>query len=471
MADNENFNLDDLKVFDSDQQKVIVQMLRHVNDQAEAKAKSTLEDMGLSEEDLRLSPRDRLRMADQKRLETVSSIWRNNGYIDGASDRVSVLDLLQKDMAHAAKMMADGFSTDHPLLIPRIISDIVREAIEPALNLTPMLQTVNVGADFMGSSIVFPAWGGMHAGDIAEGAEYPERELELAGEVTATIGKSGVAVKMTDEMLRFSQFDVMNRHLTAAGRAMARHKEQKVANMLLASTNVVFDNSGAGSKSTTGRNANGAYNGTLSLDDLFYAWATMVDTGFTPTTMIMHPLAWQVFANEGIARAFGFQNGLQAMMWQTAQGSPGVANQWRIGGMHGLHQQTSVSSPGNIATTSTPVPSISPVSFNVVLSPFMTFDASTNRTDILLVDPAEMGVLVVNEGIQTEEWRQPERDIQKVKLRERYAVSQINDYNGVALLKDINCIEPSVDFRDKIVANIDVTGLNLTGDFEVNQNV
>jgi hypothetical protein len=440
--DDNDFNMDDLNVFDEDQKKVFIRLLRHVDAQAEAKAKSTLEDMGLGEEDLRLSPRDRLRMADQRRL----------------------------DMAYREKMMADGFSTDHPLLIPRIISEIVREAMEPALNLTPLLQTINVGSDFMGSSIVFPAWGGMHAADIPEGGEYPERELELAGEVTATIGKSGVAIKMTDEMLRFSQFDVMNRHLAAAGRAMARHKEKKVADMLLATSNVVFDNTGAGSKSTTGRNAIGAYNGTLSLDDLFYAWATMVDTGFTPNTLIMHPLAWQVFANEGISRAFGFTNGLQGLMWQMAQGSPGNANQWRIGG---LHQQTQVTNPGNVATTYTGTPSISPVSFRVIISPFMTFNASTNRTDLLLVDTRELGVLVVNEGIQTEEWRQPERDIQKVKMRERYAVSPINDYKGVALIKDINAVEPSVDFRDKITANIDVTGLTngLTGDYLSNENV
>lgn len=471
MAEKQDFELDDLNVFDDEQKQVYIRMLRHIEDKAADKAKETLEDMGLSEDDLRLAPRDRAHMADQKRLETMKGIWKNNGFIDGASDRLTIQDLIKKDQAAREKMMKDGFSTDHPLLIPRVISEIVREAIEPALNLTPLLQNINVGPDFMGTSIVFPAWGAIHAADIPEGGEYPERELELAGEVTATIGKSGVAVKMTDEMLRFSQFDVMSRHLSAAGRALARHKEKKVADMLLASDNVVFDNSGAGSKSTTGRNAHGAYNGTLSLDDMFYAWATMVVTGFTPNAMIMHPLAWQVFANEGIARAFGFHNGLQDLMWQLAQGSAGNAGQWRIGG---LHQETRVTNPGNVASTFTRVPSVSPTSgLNIIVSPFMNFTASTNRTDILLVDTSELGVIVTNEGVMTEEWRDPSVDIQKVKLRERYAVSSINSYKGVALLKDINVGEPSVDFRDKVTANIDVTGLTnpLTGDFEVNQDV
>ena len=45
---------------------------------------------------------------------------------------------------------------------------------------------------------------------IPEGGEYPERKLEVAGTVTAFIGKSGVKVRITDEMLRYSQYDVMS---------------------------------------------------------------------------------------------------------------------------------------------------------------------------------------------------------------------------------------------------------------------
>lgn len=451
--------------FTKDQQEVILNIKKDALKQAEETVKTALNDAGLSEEALSLSPTDKNLLKDQKRLMNMEKIWKSNGYVPGAKDRVEVADLLAKDIS-ATKMMRDNFSQDHPLLIPRVISNIAREAIEPNLVLTPLMQRVNYTA---GAQVVFPAWGAITAADIPEGGEYPERTMELAGQVTATIGKSGVAIKVTEEMVRYSQFDIMSMHFRAAGRALARWKERKVADLILNNGVTIIDNNAGGSKSSTGRAADGSYNGTLCLDDIFYAYGTMVNTGFTPNCLIMHPFAWKIFAQEGIARAFGFINNNANLMWQLPQGAPGNAAGFRAG-TNGLLNSTYVSAPQQLATTFTNVPSIFPTDFRIIVTPFMTFDSTTNRTTVAFCDVNELGVLVVDEELRTDEWTDPARDIMKVKFRERYAVAVLNDGKGIGLLKDIS-LNRSYDFSDKIALNL--TGLvdNLTGDELVNRNV
>ena len=443
-----------LDAFTEDQKAVLIDL---IDTKAGEKAKELLDEAKVNSDDLNLSKDELVWKKDSKRLQRIDGIWRNDGYIPGTKERVSLKKLLEKD-AEITLKMRDNFSTDHPLLIPRVISNIAREAIEPALVLTPLMSRISFTA---GTRVVFPAWGAIHAADIPEGGEYPERSMELAGQVEAIIGKSGVAIKVSEEMMRYSQFDVLSMHIRAAGKALARLKEKKVADLITADYgNIIFDNNSASYKSTTGRDALGAYNGTLTLDDIFYAFATMTARGFTPNTLIMHPFAWQIFAQDGIARAFGFMNGMNPLMWQMPQGQPGNANPWRMGQ---LNQSTYVSSPENIATTFTNVPSIFPTNFRIVVSPYMSYTSATQLTDIVLCDSAELGILVVDEEVMTDQWDDPARDLTKIKFRERYGLAVQNEGNGIGLLKNIK-IGKSYDFADKI--NLSLTGLTneLTGD-------
>lgn len=454
----------DLECFDEKGRKVLVDTFKKVEALVDSKIKETMADSEQRFSD-EISPREKFALEDSKRLNAFSKIWKSNGYVEGTSKRVDIDTLIKKDADLTKKLsMQDNFSTDHPLFLPRVISNIAREAIEPNLVLTPLLGRINYSA---GTHLVFPSWGAMHASDIAEGAEYPERSLDLAGVSEATIGKSGIAIKLSEEMMRYSQFDVMSMHFRAAGRALARWKEKKVADLLTADySNRIFDNASPSAaldvRTTTGRDAAGVYNGTLTLDDLFVAYAKMVNRGFTPNTLIMHPFAWQIFAQEGIARAFGFINGMNPLMWQAAQGAPGRADQWKAGG-GSLSQTSYVSSPANIATSFTNVPSIFPTNFRIIISPFMPYTAATQVTDIVLCDSNELGVMIVDEEVRTEEWKDPARDILKVKFRERYGLTMINDGKGIGLMKSIK-IGRSYDFSDKISLGYSTGNISLVTD-------
>ncbi len=442
----------DLEVIDDPKTKaVLLKILKEKDSNTEKivdqKVKEKLDAAGVTDEDLALS--DRRAMLDRKKVNSVAQLWKNNGFIDGAQDQVSFADLAKMDLQYQKKMR-DNFSTDHPLLIPRVIANIAREAIPPAMVLTPLLQRVNYQT---GAQIVFPSWGGVGpAADLAEGQEYPERSMELSGSVTATIGKSGLAVKITEEMVRYSQYDVMAMHFRAAGRSLAMWKERKAANLILDNGRTILDNAGGTTRTTTGRDAAGAYNGTLTLDDIFYVYGDMVNNGFTPNCIIMHPFAWKIFAQEGISRAFGFINGVANGMWQLPQGSPAQARQWSVGS-NGLNNVSTVTNPEHLATTFSNVPSIFPTSFRIIVTPYMTFDSTTSRTTIAFADVNELGILIVDEEVQTEQWNDPSKDIMKVKFRERYAMAATNNGYGIGLLKDIS-LDRSYDFHDRVTLPI-----------------
>ena len=443
--------MEDIKLdatFTEDQKKVAVALYKKLKDEVDSEFSKRANEYKAEDEFVDSSEETKLALKDRKRLDQMTKVWKSNGYVDGAKERIKMEDLFRKDV-ELTSQMRDNFSTDHPLLLPRTISTIAREAIEPNLVLTGLLQRISFSN---GTRIVFPSWGGaMQAADLAEGEEYPEGSMELAGQVEATIGKSGIALKVTEETIRYSLYDVVSMQVRAAGRAMARLKEKKAADLITADYGTtVIDNTSTAYRSSTGRDAAGAYNGTLTLDDMFAAYAIMVDRGFTPNTLIMHPFAWQIFAQEGIARAFGFENGMAAMMWQMQQGSVGNAPGWRTGG---LNQNTYVSQPQQLASTFTNVPSPFPTSFRIVVSPYMPYNATTLRTDIVLCDSNELGLLVVDEELTTDEWTDPARDIKKIKMRERYGMAVMNDGRGIGLMKGIR-VGKSFDFADKISVTV-----------------
>jgi len=376
----------------------------------------------------------------QDKFENAYKIWENNGY----ENVVDQFDVTKRDQKIGFAELCDALSTpDASILIPKVISNIVKEAIEPLLVGTSLLQAIRFSA---GQQITFPAAGAFTAEDIPEGGEYPERKLEVAGTVTAFIGKSGVKVRITDEMLRYSQYDVMGMHIRAAGRALARHKETKIFNMINNEGTTVFDNDVA-NKQTSGRDAVGAGNGTITLDDLLVMYSKIVENGFIPNALLMSPLGWLVFARDPILRAFGFANG--GPIFSPLQGQPGLASQWYQGG----NNVGPTAGAPNVASTYANVPNLFPAPLRIIVSPFVSYTsvsgATPAKTDMMMVDTNELGIIVIDEDVTTEEWDDPNRDIRSIKFRERYGLGILNEGNAVAVAKNINIVR-AYDLEDKM---------------------
>lgn len=416
-------------VFDSEHEEKAIALFKQHKDatveEALAEFKQILSDAGITEDEfLCMSLADKKFAGQDAKVNRLMNIWRNNGVGRGGR-KYTYDDMANYDIRQSEELMEDTqFSTDQPLLIPKVISQFVREAIEPRMVLTDLLQKVRFSG---GRHITFPATSGFYAADIPEGGEYPERRLEFAGEVVAAIGKSGVAVKMTEEMIRYSQFDIMAMHLREAGKALIRHKERKAADSITAAGDTVFDNDGG--TPTTGRGIDGTANGSFTLDDLLTMWAAAANEGWQPDALLMNPIGWLIFARDPVMRAFGFANG--GALWQPLEGQVGAAPQWKQGGFNILGSTSAVANPRELATTQVGVPSQFPFGpLKIIVSPFIGYDAANNATDIHLVDTSQLGYLIEDEAVTTEEFSDPARDIHKVKFRERYAITGTQDNRG-----------------------------------------
>jgi hypothetical protein len=451
-------------VFDEEQETVILNMHSDIRkefpEHAEKAVADALEKKGITQLDAAATPAERSYLAHQDKVAKTKRIWDANGHVPGMSDRITYDDLAAKDSERKSKWekngrMVDGvFSTDQPMIIPRVIEETVREAIEPNIVLTPLMQNVNVSN--AGTVVTFPAVGNvMIAADIGEGQEYPEQSLEFAGEVTAKVGKSGIAVKLTDEMIRYSMFDIMSMHLSAAGKALIRHKEQKAADIILDNGVTFFDQTSG--KKTSGRDSAGALNNTMTLDDLLLMYADLTQSGFVPDTLIVHPLAWFMFCREPVMRALFMQGAGQGAYWQNYQGAVGNAPSF-AGGGQSLQNNTFVTDPGQVATTYTQ-PGIFPVPLRIVVTPFQTVDTSANTTTVTMCKASELGWLLTDETVNTESFDDPARDIMKVKFRERYAFVLANNGQAIRHAKSVNWRAKGYSFDDQLVWDAASSGL------------
>jgi HK97 family phage major capsid protein len=235
-------------------------------------------------------------------LKDFEYMWKHNGKT-AAGSKMELTDTLAVPNA--------------PALMPRVITNIVREAMEPLLVGTSLLTRINYS---YGQTLNFgPAMGALVAADIPEMGEYPERSPQMGGAtVQATIGKSGLAVKVSEEMLRYSQFDVIGMMLREAGRALARHKEVKIFNYIRGIGVKVFDNVTPASSLMgvcTGRDLAGQANGSLTMDNLFDAFAHIMTQGFIPNTLIMHPLTWIMFVKDPVRRRWSERGPRRQRCW------------------------------------------------------------------------------------------------------------------------------------------------------------
>ena len=380
------------------------------------------------------------RKIDQK-VRHMKRIMDNNGLDPVDGKRWTMDDFVDVDK-EAVKLANEGklteeeykdtqYSTDQPLLFPRVVAQQVREAIEPELNITPLMQTIRFTN---GPVITFPAVSSMMAGNlkIAENGEYPEGRLEFAGQVTATIGKHGIKVSMSDEIRRYSMWDVWNMNLRAASRALARHKENQAVDQVLAEGTVFIDNTTQGARHTTGRDSSGSYNGTFTVWDLYDMCADLVQDGYQANTILMHPFAWPIFALDPVMRTMALWSG-KSPLGTGFQGRPGNGAPWDLGG---LNQQRNLTEPANQATTFAPVPSAFPFgAMQIVVSPYIDYDRTKHTTSIYVCDVRDLGILVIDEEVVTEEWRHPEHDITSVKFRERYTFATANLGRAIRIAK------------------------------------
>lgn len=395
-----------------------------------------------------------------RKYRTMLEAWRNNGRVSARPDtRVTLRDMLEADSKRYSAWKADKLKPEDyvsydandqywqsPMLLPRVISTLVREPAEVVQVLTPLLQKVRW--DGPGTSIVFPAMSSYHAGNLDMGSEdrHPEGMMDMGGSVVATIGKCGIKIRATQEMLDWNLYDVWGMHLRAAGVALGRWKEQKVADHITALGTTQLDNSLASPSSWThGRDSSLLFNGTFSMQDLHDMYSSMLNDGMVPNALIMNPMAWTIFAQDPVMRNWAYAQAAQGGIWERVKGEVAQMRQW----MQGMNGSTELSDPTQLQTTYTDVPSLFPYPLRIIVSPFIPYNTTTNTTNILLCDTSELGVMTVAQDIKTVEWDDPEREIKQLAMNEKYAINVLNEGRGVRQAKNV-ILTRSYDIDDKV---------------------
>lgn len=295
-------------------------------------------------------------------------------------------------------------SPDAPILFPRVINRTLREAAEPQQLVTPLLSVVRLG---QGRSLEFPAVNAIQAAEIPEGQEYPEQALAFAKQIEGKVSKKGVKVAFTEEVIADSLWDIVGLHVRAAGRAMARLKEQIALSRFKDAATVVFDNDS--SPNTTGVGSDGAANDTITWEDVVDMTAVLMAENHVPTDFILHPLMWAVFVKNAA--------------WFGGDSIPNGAWGAGMGGRDAAANRTA------------------PLGLNVILSPFVSFTAKNGNTpaksDVFLIDRNEVGVLLVKDDMSTDEWGDPSRDIRSLKMKERYDIVMLGDGEGITVAQNV----------------------------------
>lgn len=298
------------------------------------------------------------------------------------------------------------------VLIPRVIIGTMRTAADPVYLASKFYKKIRLKN---GQAVMFPSIGVMRAHDVAEGQEVPEETVDwqLHKNSLISVGKSGVRIQYSDELQADIEFDLVSILIQEAGRAMARLKEQKAFDEWLRHGWTVFDNNLRATypeAGTTGLDFDGNLNDTLSVDDLLDIIIAVYNNEYTPTDLVLHPLAWTVFARNGLTGSL-----TAPYDRDTKREMPNA--QFKLG-------------PESIQGRL-------PFSFNVNLSPFAPIDRSAKTFDIFCVDANNVGVQIVKDDLKTENFRDPSRDLNNIKVIERYGFGTYNEGRAICSAKNI----------------------------------
>ena len=326
-----------------------------------------------------------------KNVEGWDKVVNENGYVD-EDNRVRISEAFA--------------TTSASILFPKVISRVLREAAEPTLLVTPLLQTVRLA---QGRTMEFPAMNALQADFIPEGQEYPEQQLAWAKQKEGKVSKKGVKVAFTDEVIQDSQWDIVGLHVRAAGRAMARLKEQIALERFRDAASIVFDNDDAGYADTTGRDIDGVFNETITWEDVLDMAAVLMAETHNPTDFIVHPLMWAVFLKDPVFHANGSNNN---PAWDKRIGTPEQA-----------------------------VNASAPMGINVIASPYVGWTPKSGddpaKSDVFLIDRTNIGALLVKDDLSVDDWTDQTRDISYIKMKERYDIVAFGDGEGITVAKNV----------------------------------
>lgn len=305
--------------------------------------------------------------------------------------------------------MKEALTTqDASILIPKVMTSMIRDTVEPMYIGSKLLEKVRLTE---GRSMEFPSMGALRAHHIGETQSYPEETVDFQMHRTeeVRVGKTGLITRVSEEMVRDSQWDVIGILVRKSAEAMMRLKEETIFNQFTSHGYRLFDNNireQYPESGTTGLDKDGKENNTLSSEDMIDMFISIMSNGYNPTDVLLHPLSWSVF----------FKNDIMDSLTHAALGGSQITN---------------------LSITPDQVSGRIPFAINMQMSPFIPFNHKEKQFDMYVVDANNIGILLEKDALVIEEFNNPERDIQSIKMKERYGVGILDEGKAISVAANL----------------------------------
>ena len=362
----------------------------------------------------------------------------------------------------------DAITTPDALeTLGRVYTSVLQDVIDIQMVGTRLIQTLNF-SETKGISTHY-TW--VSAGNIpdvrvGESGEYPEFSLSVGttSSIRAQFQKYGLVVKVTQEQLDQSQWDVIRLHITEAGKALARAKEKAIFNLFNESGVVVFDNDNPTSSIKgvcTGRDRYGNPNGAITQEDLFEMYCQGLANGYMPNVILVHPLAFPIFQKDPILRNAGYdmynpREFINSQLNPIDSYKNSTVDTWRKQQRKATGTSQTLTGREIELTTNgfSKLPSYSPLSgVSVITSHMVEFDPVSQTTSIIMIDTGASGVLNQQKPLTVDSWEYTSREIIAVRIKEAYSIDVIDKGRGILVAKNVPLVPNEFFYNPVAVIN------------------
>lgn len=356
---------------------------------------------------------------------------------------------------------------DATKLLKRVYTEVIQESVEMQMVGERLVRTMRFDSN-IGSGTEY-TWVG--PGNIPDPTrigtqEYPEFSIAVGTgtEIKAQFKNYGYVVKISDEQIRYSQWDVITQHIMEAGKALARFKEKTIFQLFNNTGVVVFDNNIAMPSikgKCTGRDRYGVANGAITQEDLFDMYCQGLANGYNPNVILVHPLAYPIFQKDPILRNAGYnmynpREFINSSLNPVNSYKNSTIDTWRQQQRRATGNSQTLNE-NEISLTSTgfsQMPSYSPLSgISIVVSHMVALNPVDQTTSIFMIDTAATGIINVREPIRVDEWREESREITAVRIKESYSIDVIDSGRGIMVAKNVPLVPNEIFNNPQVVLN------------------
>ena len=325
-------------------------------------------------------------------------------------------------------------ATDFNVLVQKVVMDQMQQPIEGEyIGINLFSRKISVAPN---TTVAFPLMGAIEATQVVPGQMVKRTEPAISMRVASTDAlKWGVATDIENDLIDDSLYNIIPYIIEAQRRAMVRKKEELVWKACMDNAHVMYDNANASPTYwTSGHGADAkTLNGSWAFDDLIEMMAGLQVNGYSPTDIIMNPLAYAAFHRDPILRAQFFTMG--AIGGAIYSRGPEVSEQglknalpWGIN--YHLSRFIPVSLNGSLTTNGT----LSGLGATSGAS------GAANVTEMLVVDRGEPIIIIEREAMHNDRIFNQETEVVSLVMKEKYAVYASDQTRGAVRAKNIRLV-------------------------------